>query len=108
MPFKQIDGCAMGSPIPSVTVELVLEEISYTKKCVIPFYFRYVDNCIAAVPKDRCNCTLGVFNSLHPKINFAIEIRTEKSINYLRISVIEEKRIKTKRYTKRTWSRRHI
>lgn len=55
--YKQIDGCAMGSSISSIIAQIDMEDLeeSVIEKLPfnLPFFFRYVDDCITAVPRNR-------------------------------------------------------
>jgi hypothetical protein len=61
--FKQIEGCAMGSSISSVIAQMVLEELEANVIAKInfplPFFLRYVDDCITAVPQNKCDYILS-------------------------------------------------
>ena len=36
----------------------------------LPFYFRYVDDIVMAVPSDMIDFILTTFNSFHPRLQF--------------------------------------
>jgi len=40
----------------------------------MPFYYRYVDNLVIAVPTAEIDYVFSAFNSFHPRIQFTIEI----------------------------------
>lgn len=111
--YKQIDGCAMGSSISSVVAQLVLEELEAKiiseLKFNLPFYVRYVDDCLTAVPHDQDEYILKMFNSYHEKIRFTLEPEINNSINFLDMTVHHTNRkIETEWYTKATWSGRYL
>lgn len=111
--YQQIQGCAMGSPISSNIAQLVMEELEENiiqQLDFKPIFFkRYVDDCIACIPKNKVNQILTKFNSINEKIQFTIEIEKEKSINFLDLTLIRTKnQIRTKLYFKPTASGRYL
>jgi len=112
--FQQIDGCAMGLPISSTIAQVVMEylEESVMEKLNfnILFFKRYVDDCLAAVPEDKINLLLQAFNNFHVKLQFTTEIENNNNINFLDLTIYREKNnnLKTKWYTKETWSGRYL
>lgn len=111
--FKQIEGCAMGSSISSVVAQLVMEDLETTvlskMNFEIPFFFRYVDDIITAVPQDQVENTLKKFNEYHKKLQFTVEKELNNKINFLDVTVHHNQEIlKTEWYTKKTWSARYL
>lgn len=113
--YKQIDGCAMGSPIALTIAQMVMEylEENVIKNLNIPilFFKRYVDDCLLAVPNNNINDILQAFNNFHKKIQFTLEIESNNKINFLDLTLIkniETKKIETMWYTKETWSGRYL
>ena len=80
------------------------------KKCnskLLPFFFRYVDDIITAVPTDKIDTILNTFNSYNHKIKFTIEEESDGKICFLDVLIIrDEKKIKTNWYQKPTCSGR--
>jgi hypothetical protein len=110
--YKQIDGCAMGASISSVVAQLVLEDLEETVisqlNFNLPFFYRYVDDCILAIPRDKKDFILNIFNSYHQKLQFTIELEQNKTIHFLDITLHNKNnKIKTEWYTKKTWSSRY-
>jgi len=70
----------------------VLEVLSYILSFHIPFYFRYADDIVAAVPaavifiKPLRGSLLNKFNFFHSRLQFTIEI-VNNEINFLDISI---------------------
>jgi hypothetical protein len=111
--FKQIEGCAMGASISSVIAQLVLEDLEESMlnnlNYPIPFFYRYVDDCITAIPKDKIDDILKHFNSYHKKIQFTIEIENQNKINFLDTTLHHlDNNVKTEWFTKETWSSRYL
>ena len=111
--FKQIEGCAMGASISSVIAQIVMEDLEETtlKKLDfhIPFFYRYVDDCITCVPKNKTNEILTKFNSYHKLLQFTLESEENKKNNFLDTTIHNtEKTLKTEWFTKSSWSSRYI
>ncbi|KYN16344.1 hypothetical protein ALC57_11400, partial [Trachymyrmex cornetzi] len=51
-------------------------------------YFRYVEDILLALPFDNIFETLNIFNSLHDRLQFTLEIGTDGRINFLDTTVI--------------------
>lgn len=111
--YKQIEGCAMGASISSVIAQLVMEDLEENVlgnvNFHIPFFYRYVDDCIAAIPSNKTQDILDQFNSYHNKLNFTIEIEKQHKISFLDLTLHHENNcIKTEWFTKETWSSRYV
>ena len=103
----------MGALISSVVSQIVMEDLEETVldrvSFYIPFFYRYVDDSITAVPKDKVNFILEHFNKYHKKIQFTIEIEEHNSINFSNVTLHHKnEKIKTELYTKKTWSSRYL
>jgi len=55
---------------------------------VLPFYYRYVDDIVLALPSIHFNHTVEVFNSFHNRLQFSIEISNNNVFNFLDVSLI--------------------
>jgi hypothetical protein len=104
--YKQINSCAMGASISSVIAQLVLEDLEETiipqLNFNLPFFYRYVDDCILAIPRDKADYILKKFNSYHPKLQFTIEIEENNQINFLDVTLHNNNnKIRTEWYTKK-------
>ena len=68
--YKQIFGCAMGSPISPVLADLVMEEIEKTAVTTAlhpsKWWFRYVDDSHTCLRKDQVDDFHQHFNSINP------------------------------------------
>ena len=102
----------MGSPLPPIAADIVLDELE--SKCIaslpfqLPFYFRYVDD-ITAVPFNKNEIIKHIFNSYNHTIQFTIEEDLEEKIVFLDILVIRDGDvIKTNWYQKSTCSGRYL
>jgi len=93
--YEQIFGSLMGSPL-SLILDIVMEdlEIQCLKKLdfAVKIFYRYVDDILAIIPRDRINNLLKEFNSFHPRLQFTYETESEGAINFLDITIIREGR----------------
>ena len=67
----------MGSPLSPIAADIAMDDLE-TKRIAslpfkLPFFFRYVDDIITAVPTDKIDTILNTFNSYKHKIQFTIE-----------------------------------
>ena len=76
--YKQIFGCAMGSPISPVLADLVMEDIEETAISTFPYtpkwWFRYVDDSYSCLKKDQVDEFHKHLNSINPNIQFTLEL----------------------------------
>ncbi|XP_046492442.2 uncharacterized protein [Neodiprion pinetum] len=103
----------MGSPLSPILSDLVMEDLETS--CInnldfdLPFYFRYVDDILTAVPKEKIDHTLNTFNRYHPRLQFTIETEENNAINFLDVLPIHNNNnIKTDWFHKKTWSQRYL
>jgi len=79
----------MGSPLSPIIAEIVLQNLE--KKALellsigIPFYHRYIDDITLAAPRHKINEFLNTFNSLHPRLQFTLEIEGNQ-LNFLDVN----------------------
>lgn len=111
--YKQISGLPMGLPLSAPLANLVMEELENLiipkLPFNIPFYKRYVDDIITAIPKNQIQQTLKIFNTYHPRLQFTIEIETKSCISFLDILLIRNNnQIKIKWYRKKIASERFL
>lgn len=71
----------MGSPLSPSIANLVIEELEQwalkNLSFSTPFYARYVDDIITAIPGDKIVEILEVFNKFHSKLKFTHEIEKD-------------------------------
>ena len=103
----------MSSLLSPIAADIVMDDLE--SKCIpslpfqLPFYYRYVDDIITAVPFNEINTIQSIFNSYNHKIQFTIEEESEEKICFLDILIIRDKNsIKTNWYHKPTWSGRFL
>ena len=80
--YKQIFGCAMGSPISPVIADLVMEEIEETANATAPhhpkWWCRYVDDSHTCLRKHQVDDFHQNRNSINPHIQFTVELEDTK------------------------------
>lgn len=112
--YKQIFGSPMGSPASPVFADIILEilEEEVIKKLgfKLPFYYRYVDDILTAVPADKILETRLAFCNYNPNIQFTVEEEdNNQCISFLEVLCIRvDRSIKTDWFHKTTWSGRYL
>ncbi|XP_046608717.1 uncharacterized protein LOC124299507 [Neodiprion virginianus] len=109
--YAQTYGLPMGSPLSPILSDLVLDDLE--QYCLNkldfkpPFFFRYVDDIITAVPSHKVAEMLSVFNSFHPRLQFTSELESNHQMSFLDVLIINNNQlIKTDWFHKATWSQR--
>lgn len=108
--YQQVEGTTMGGIASPALAALVMNDLVTTVTDQLPFtvpFFRfYVDDSITAIPKDKVNETLLLFNRYHEKIQFTVELENEGSLPFLDVCVhrTEQQKLTTNWYTKPTSS----
>ena len=105
--YKQLHGTAMGSPVSVIVAEIVMQNIEQTAlttyKQQLPFWFRYVDDTITALPTDDIQTLHDHLNKQNLHIQFTKEIEENGSIPFLDCLVIHNNnRLHTTVYRKPT------
>lgn len=103
----------MGSPLSPILSNLVMEDLETAclsqLPLIVPFYIRYVDDILIAIPNDSLTLVLDTFNSFHPRLQFTSELQVDDRINFLDVTVINNREgLTTDWYHKPTWSRRYL
>ncbi len=85
--YKQIHGCAMGSPVSSIVANLCMEEIEdlalSTSSMPPKKWFRYVDDVFSIIKKHTLTNLYKLLNSIDPHINFTIEQELDEKLSFL-------------------------
>ena len=88
--YKQISGLAMGSRLSGLLATLFLgrlETIGLTS-CKAICYRRYVDDIfMLTTSEDEARRICDVFNTLHPNVNFTLELSKEGALSLLDFNV---------------------
>ncbi|KAK9891941.1 hypothetical protein WA026_017424 [Henosepilachna vigintioctopunctata] len=103
----------MGASISSIIAQLVMEDLECDVisklDFSLPFFYRYVDDCITAIPKNKTEYVLDQFNKYHVKLKFTVESEINKKINFLDMTIHHrDGNLQTEWYTKPTWSGRYL
>lgn len=90
--YKQTFGTPMGSPLSPVIADITLQDLERgvieTFPFNIPFFFRYVDDIVTAVPSSILSTVLSDFNSVHPRLQFTMEESNNNVLNFLDVTII--------------------
>lgn len=90
-------------------LEILQEEMIKKLHFRLPFFIRYVDDILTAIPADKVNEIKNVFNKYNQHIQFTIEEEKNQRISFLELLCIRENQsIKTDWYHKDTWSGRYL
>ena len=85
--YKQIHGCAMGSPVSPVVANLCMEAIeeSPISSTRVPpkIWKRYVDDSFVTLKKDCVSEFHDKLNSIDPMISFTMEKENNQQISFL-------------------------
>ena len=85
--YKQVHGCAMGSPVSPVVANLCMEEIeeSAISNSSVPqkIWKRYVDHSFCIIGKDDVSSFHDTLNSIDTNISFTIETECNGKIAFL-------------------------
>lgn len=112
--YIQKSGLAMGSSISGFLADIVMEDLEETAlsklQFIVPFYERYVDDIIIAIPENATEATQKTFNAYHKQIQFTVEEEAENSINFLDFTLMRKQNgeITTKWYQKAVASGRYL
>jgi len=68
----------MGSPLSPIIAEIVMRDLETSALNSLSYgihmYYRYVDDILIAIPNDKLDETLTIFNTLHERIKFTAKI----------------------------------
>ena len=90
--YKQKSGFPMGSPLSPIAAGIAMDDLE--TKCIaslpfkLPFFFRYVDDIITAVPANKIDTILNTFNSYNHKIQFTTEKESDGKICFLDVLIV--------------------
>ncbi|XP_018367481.1 PREDICTED: uncharacterized protein LOC108763996 [Trachymyrmex cornetzi] len=111
--YKQIFGTPMGSPLSPIVADMVMQDLEETALGLLPvrlsFYYQYVDDVILAAPSESIDDILCVFNSLHTRLQFTMEVGIDGKISFLdTLIIVEDCKLIFDGYRKATFSGRFL
>lgn len=111
--YQQTYGTPIGSPLSPVIADITLQDIEEraieTLSISLPFYYRYVDDIVLAVPSSFFNEVLHIFNAFHPRLQFMMEEGIDNRLNFLDVTLILKNNfINFDWYHKPTFSARYL
>ena len=104
----------MGNCLSLIISDIIMSDLQNKLLPTLPyqiiFYKRYVDDILIAIPNDKLDLTLNIFNSYHPDLQFTLETEHNNYISFLDIKVIHmpDNSILTDWYLKPTHSGRYL
>ena len=86
--------------------EEIIKKLDFT----VSLYYRYADDTILFIPKDKINNIVDEFNKHHERLKFTFEIENNNSIPFLNILIIRnnDNTIFTNWYRENTFSGRFL
>src|SRR5436190_7280107 len=111
--YQQTFGTPMGFPLTPIIADIVMQDVENMALEILginlPFFFRYVDDIACAVPNSHVEHILEIFNSIHPRLQFTMEIGIDDTLNFLDVTLILDKeQLIFDLYHKRTFSGRYL
>ena len=104
----------MGSPLGPVLADIFmahLEQMAANTITRVSFYKRYVDDIIIfCASKNEAGELCDVFNGLHPRISFTLELKSQGSISFLDVLLKRRSDGSIQRcvHRKNTWKGQYI
>ena len=103
----------MGSPLSPIVADIVMQDVENNAlellRIKLPFFLRYVDDIVCSVPNDKVDHILEIFNSIHPRLQFTMEIGVNDKLNFLDVTLIlNNERLIFDWYHKPTFSGRYL
>ena len=85
--YRQVHGCAMGSPVSPIVANLcleVIEELALAQAAIPPkTWFRFVDDVYSIIKKHALTAFHGLLNSIDPHIKFTVEEEHNGQLSFL-------------------------
>lgn len=105
--YLQKQGTPIGGCCSSTFSEIVMRQLetSILSKLHVTFYQRYVDDTIIVVENNLIEPLMNAFNNYHPTIQFTIERESNRTINFLDVTIIRtDNSFETNWYTKPSYA----
>ena len=81
-------GTRLSPIIADIVLQDLEEEALRTLSYNLPFFYRYVDDIVCAIPVDEHENVLNVFNVFHYRLQFTIEASVNNTLNFLDVTMI--------------------
>ena len=95
--YYQKKGLPMGGATSPIIAEMVMNKLLYyvtdNSNFQFPFLFQYVDDLLTAVPYEKVNETLILFNSFNQHLQFTVEEEQNSSVPFLDTKAYRTQRI---------------
>jgi hypothetical protein len=91
--YKQVKGVPMGCCASPFVADFFMDHFENSIKNEIwfpSFWVRYVDDVLSIVKKDKLDESLKKLNSIHPDIQFTMEVEKENSLPFLDLILSRE------------------
>ena len=89
--YKQIFGLPIGSHFSVIAANVVMEEIEMKILMKLPhniiFYYRYVDDTLIYLPKNKVEDILYRFSFIDKKLKFTLETSINNNSNFLDLNI---------------------
>src|SRR5436190_1071509 len=109
--YQQTFGTPMGSPLFPIIADIVMQDVENNAlellRIKLPFFLKYVDNIVCAIPNNSVDHILKIFNSIHPRLQFTMEIGVNDELNFLDVT-LNNKQLIFDWYHKPTFSERYL
>jgi ribosomal protein L17 len=82
--YKQIHGCAMGSPVvANLCMEVIENTATHTTLTKPKTWKRFVDDSFSIIKKTAISTFHNTLNNIDPNISFTIEFEQDNQISFL-------------------------
>ena len=111
--YKQISGCAMGSPISATIANLVLEHVEEVALTTAPnpprWWFRFVDDSHASLKREYVEEFHKHLNSINEQIQFTVGMEENNKLSFLdTVTTRQDGRIKVDVFRKKTHTDKYL
>ena len=89
--YRQVFGCAMGSPVSALMADIVMEDVESRilshRNFSVMVWKRYVDDTWVLLPRDKVREFYSFINTVEPSIKFTMEKEVDGSIAFLDVLI---------------------
>ncbi|XP_018397778.1 PREDICTED: uncharacterized protein K02A2.6-like [Cyphomyrmex costatus] len=85
----QVFGTPMGSPLSPILADIVMQDLEESVGGLLSMsmYYRYVDDILIMAKREEVEKIFEVFNSYHDPLKFTMDYESDRSINFLDLSL---------------------